>query len=254
MTAHRPLPAPGRERWQPLRVGLVDLFYYDVEEFWFRDGRLLLRGNNGTGKSKVLALTLPFLLDGDLSAHRVEPDGDPKKRMEWNLLLGGDHPHPERLGYAWIEFGRLGADGTAHFTTLGCGMKAVSGRGIARHWFFVTDQRIGAPAAQGGLDLLDSTRSPIGRERLADAVSGRGMVYDAARAYRRAVDEALFLSSAEADPALDPAFDPLELDVREFSHGSFPWWTGGGSVGFAWRLGAARNAARTMRCAAPTPR
>jgi hypothetical protein len=36
----------------------------DAEEFWFRDGHLLLRGNNGTGKSKVLSLTLPFLLVG----------------------------------------------------------------------------------------------------------------------------------------------------------------------------------------------
>ena len=70
----------------------MDLFYYDQEEFRFRDGRLLLRGNNGTGKSKVLALTLPFLLDGELSPHRVEPDADPKKRMDWNLLLGGEHP------------------------------------------------------------------------------------------------------------------------------------------------------------------
>ena len=101
------LPMPARERWQPLRLGLVDLFYYDQEEFAFRDGRLLLRGNNGTGKSKVLALTLPFLLDGDLSSHRVEPDADPNKRMEWNLLLGGEHPNDERLGYAWLEFGRL---------------------------------------------------------------------------------------------------------------------------------------------------
>ena len=60
------LPAPCSERWKPLRAGLVDMFYYDAEEFWFHDGRLLLRGNNGTGKSKVLALTLPFLLDGEL--------------------------------------------------------------------------------------------------------------------------------------------------------------------------------------------
>ena len=106
-------------------------------EFAFRDGRLLLRGNNGTGKSKVLALTLPFLLDGDLSAHRVEPDADPNKRMEWNLLLGGEHPNDERLGYAWLEFGRRGADG-AEFCTIGCGMKAAKGRGITGHWFFVT--------------------------------------------------------------------------------------------------------------------
>ncbi|MFJ9173886.1 TIGR02680 family protein [Streptomyces sp. NPDC102360] len=187
MTGPRPLPAPARGRWQPLRIGLVDLFYYDDEEFWFRDGRLLLRGNNGTGKSKVLALTLPLLLDGDLSARRVEPDGDPKKRMEWNLLLGGEHPHPERLGYTWIEFGRLDEAGRTHVRTLLCGLKAVAGRGIARHWFAVTDQRVGAD-----LSLLDATGSALGRDRLAEAIAGHGMVYDKARAYRRAVDEALF--------------------------------------------------------------
>ncbi|MFD0033391.1 TIGR02680 family protein [Streptomyces sp. NPDC127172] len=182
-----PLPAPARGRWQPLRTGLVDLFYYDEEEFWFRDGRLLLRGNNGTGKSKVLALTLPFLLDGDLSARRVEPDGDPKKRMEWNLLLGGEHPHPERLGYTWIEFGRLDESGRAHYRTLLCGLKAVTGRGIARHWFAVTEQRVGPD-----LSLLDAMGSALGRDRLVEVIGGRGMVYDQARAYRRAVDEALF--------------------------------------------------------------
>ncbi|MEU9368992.1 TIGR02680 family protein [Streptomyces avermitilis] len=181
-----PRPAPGR--WRPLRIGLIDLFHYDVEEFWFRDGRLLLRGNNGTGKSKVLALTLPFLLDGDLSARRVEPDGDPGKRMEWNLLLGGEHPHPERLGYTWIEFGRLDeTTGEDHFRTLLCGLKAVTGRGIARHWFAVTSRRIGA-----GLDLLDATGTALSRDRLAEAVGGHGRVYDTAKAYRRAVDEALF--------------------------------------------------------------
>ncbi|MFR0355112.1 TIGR02680 family protein [Streptomyces sediminimaris] len=182
------LPHPSPGRWRPLRVGLVDLFYYDTEEFWFRDGRLLLRGNNGTGKSKVLALTLPFLLDGDLSARRVEPDADPGKRMEWNLLLGGEHPHPERLGYTWIEFGRVDEEsGQADFRTLACGLKAVAGRGIARHWYTVTDQRIGEE-----LSLLDATGTALSRDRLAEAVAGRGMVYDQAKAYRRAVDEALF--------------------------------------------------------------
>lgn len=180
-------PAPNRDRWQPLRAGLVDLFYYDVEEFHFHDGRLLLRGNNGTGKSKVLALTLPFLLDGELSAHRVEPDGDRNKRMEWNLLLGGKHPHNERLGYTWLEFGRALPDGGAEYRTIGCGLKAVAGRGIARHWFFVTDQRVGQE-----LSLLSPTRVALTREKLKDAVDGHGMVYDTASEYRRAVDEALF--------------------------------------------------------------
>lgn len=197
LTSRAALPAPARNRWQPLRIGLVDLFHYDVEEFHFRDGRLLLRGNNGTGKSKVLALTLPFLLDGDLSARRVEPDGDAGKRMEWNLLLGGEHPHSERLGYTWVEFGRRDeVSGEEQFRTLLCGLKAVSGRGIARHWWAVTSKRIDhAPAgvrSDGALSLLDATGTVLSRDRLMEAVAGEGMVYDQAKSYRRAVDEALF--------------------------------------------------------------
>jgi uncharacterized protein (TIGR02680 family) len=181
------LPVPSSERWKPLRAGLIDMFYYDAEEFWFHDGRLLLRGNNGTGKSKVLALTLPFLLDGELAPHRVEPDGDRQKKMEWNLLLGGKHPNPERLGYTWLEFGRRAADGTTEFRTIGCGLKAVAGRGIARHWFFVTTQRVGAD-----LQLLPTSRVPLTREKLREEMTGHGLVYDRAADYRRAVDEALF--------------------------------------------------------------
>jgi uncharacterized protein (TIGR02680 family) len=182
-----PLPSAAAPRWQPLRAGLADMFYYDTQEFWFRDGRLLLRGNNGTGKSKVLALLLPFLLDGDLSPHRVEPDADPKKRMEWNLLLGGAHPHPERIGYSWLEFGRIDEDGVSHYRTIGCGMKAVTGRGIASHWFFVTSGRIG-----GDLELVDKQGFPLTKERLGEELGELGERYDRAREYRRAVDEALF--------------------------------------------------------------
>ena len=181
------LPSPASERWKPLRAGLVDMFYYDHEEFWFHDGRLLLRGNNGTGKSKVLALTLPFLLDGELAPHRVEPDGDRQKRMEWNLLLGGRHPNPERLGYTWLEFGRRAVDGSEEFRTIGCGLKAAAGRGIVRHWFFLTDQRVGV-----SLHLLPASRVPLTREHLREELGERGFVYDRAADYRRAVDEALF--------------------------------------------------------------
>ena len=180
-------PVPTTTRWKPLRLGLIDLFHYDDEVFPFVDGRLLLRGNNGTGKSKVLALTLPFLLDGDLSARRVEPDADPNKRMEWNLLLGGAHPHGERLGYTWIEFGRVNDDGESVYCTLGAGLKAVQGRGMARHWFFVSSQRVGDDLA-----LIDASRTALSRERLVEALGDRGRVFDVARDYRRAVDERLF--------------------------------------------------------------
>ncbi|MFL6112617.1 MAG: TIGR02680 family protein [Catenulispora sp.] len=196
MTTEVPLPIPTRERWQPLRAGLIDVFYYDAEEFRFHDGRLLLRGNNGTGKSKVLALTLPFLLDGELTPNRVEPDGDRAKRMEWNLLLGGKHPHDERLGYTWMEFGRVGADGVPHYRTIGCGLKAVKGRGIADHWFFVTDERVGER-----LPLRTEHRVSYSRKALEERI-GAHAVYSTAKAYRRAVDEALFGLGTERYEAL----------------------------------------------------
>jgi uncharacterized protein (TIGR02680 family) len=175
------LPEPRSQRWQPLRCGLVEIFYYDEETFHFHDGRLLLRGNNGTGKSKVMALTLPFLLDGQLTPSRVEPDGDSAKRMEWNLLVG---EYPERLGYTWLEFGRQGEEGPETFT-VGCGLKAVAGRPV-RSWFFTTPQRIG-----GDLFLIDQGRS-LSRERLSQALGSQGQLYDRAADYRRAIDERLF--------------------------------------------------------------
>jgi uncharacterized protein (TIGR02680 family) len=190
-------PEPTTERWQPLRAGLVDVFLYDEEEFHFHEGNLLLRGNNGTGKSKVLAMLLPFLLDGEVSPHRVEPDGDPKKRMEWNLLMGGRHPHPERLGYSWLEFGRRGASGAAEYRTIGAGLKAVTGRGSVTTWFFIADARIGLD-----LSLVGPTRTALTKERLRDALGPRGTVYEQSSRYRRALDEAFFGLGEERYDAL----------------------------------------------------
>lgn len=184
----RALPQPTTVRWQPLRIGLVELFRYDSEEFWFHQGHLLLRGNNGTGKSKVLSLTLPFLLDANLRPARIEPDGDAGKRMSWNLLLGS---YDRRIGYAWIEFGRLAEDGTAQFTTLGAGLSAAAARSTVDSWFFILDPE---PHTRIGENfwLVTAQRSVLTRERLRDAIADRGHVFDKAETYRRAVDERLF--------------------------------------------------------------
>ncbi|HZE92288.1 MAG TPA: hypothetical protein VE029_11385 [Rhizobacter sp.] len=183
---HSALPLPALSRWQPLRLGLIELFHYDSEEFWFRDGHLLLRGNNGTGKSKVLSLTLPFLFDAQLKPSRIEPDGDAGKKMAWNLLLGR---HDRRMGYAWVEFGRIGEDGQPRYLTLGCGLSAAAARPQVDSWFFVLEeQRIGQD-----LWLMSPSKVVLTRERLREALQERaGQVFDTATAYRRAVDERLF--------------------------------------------------------------
>lgn len=183
------LPFPKRERWQPLRLGLVELYRYDSEEFWFRDGHLLLRGNNGTGKSKVLSLTLPFLLDAQLKPSRIEPDADAGKKMSWNLLMG---MHPRRIGYAWLEFGRIADDGRPHYLTLGAGLYAVEARPEVDFWYFIIEASADAPRINQDIWLTSDQRVVLTRDRLREALQGRGQVFDTARTYRRAVDERLF--------------------------------------------------------------
>ncbi len=184
-------PEAKRDRWQPIRGGLLNIYRYDYQEFRYEDGRLLLRGNNGTGKSRVFALQLPFLLDGEIVPQRVEPDGDPAKRMEWNLLLGGRHD--DRLGYTWLEFGRLNPNGESEFKTLGCALRAVQGRGIAQQWFFITSQRIGRD-----LFLENEHAQPLSKAKLEAAIGSKGRVFGSGkmeedrREYRNAVDQALF--------------------------------------------------------------
>ncbi len=197
-----PLPEPQRQRWQPLRIGLVELFHYDSEEFWFRDGHLLLRGNNGTGKSKVLSLTLPFLFDAQLRSSRIEPDGDSGKKMAWNLLMNS---YPRRIGYAWIEFGRLAEDGRLRYLTLGAGLSAVAARAQVESWFFVLEQPDGAgPRIGRDLWLTNDQRVVLTRDRLREALEGRGQLFESAAAYRRAVDERLFhLGTRRYDALMD---------------------------------------------------
>lgn len=201
LSPRQPLPQPARERWQPLRLGLVELFHYDSEEFWFRDGHLLLRGNNGTGKSKVLSLTLPFLFDAQLRPGRIEPDGDSGKKMAWNLLMNS---YSRRIGYTWIEFGRRTPEGEDRYLTLGAGLSAVEGRPRVESWFFIlegtgsdTEPRVGE-----NFWLTSEQRVVLTRDRLAAAVEGRGHVFENPRAYRRAVDERLFHLGARRYDAL----------------------------------------------------
>lgn len=189
------LPQPLSERFQPLRSGLINLYKYENQEFWFERGRLLLRGNNGSGKSRVLALQLPFLFDGEISPHRVEPDGDPAKALAWNLLM---NQYDDRVGYTWIEFGRKPKDSPAKFVTLGCGIRAIKGvDGLPNRWYFITEQRVGRD-----FNLVTENRQPLSRDQLIAAVGERA-THRTVQDYRREVDSQLFGLKARYDSLIE---------------------------------------------------
>src|SRR5690242_136448 len=73
------LPTPATDRWQPLRAGVVNLWEFAVDEYWFADGRAQLIGQNQSGKSTLMALTTLILLAGDLDRQFVDTFGDSQK-------------------------------------------------------------------------------------------------------------------------------------------------------------------------------
>src|SRR5437773_4128260 len=109
------------DRFVLTRAGIVNLYEYDDQVFEFADGRLLLRGHNTSGKTKALELLLPYCLDGDINPRKLDPFGAGYKDMKWNLT--GCTGDIKRLGYAWLEFERIGPDGSAQRLTVGVGLR-----------------------------------------------------------------------------------------------------------------------------------
>jgi uncharacterized protein (TIGR02680 family) len=170
-------------RWKPTRAGIFNVWEYDDQTFEFGDGRLALRGRNGSGKSNALALLFPFILDGVMSAARMDPMGGGRSMK--SLLLGRDdddrtgrYRHDSGTGYVWMEFGR----GDGH-TTIGVGAAATQHRD-AEPWFFVTPQRVGHDLA------LAENDTPLGRRQLEERIID-GAVYRKADEFRAAVDRRL---------------------------------------------------------------
>lgn len=124
-------------KWQINRAGLVDFWYYDEETFEFSEGRMLLRGSNGSGKSVTMQSFIPLLLDGNMRPERLDPFGSRARKME-NYLLEENDDRDERTGYLYMEFKRLGSE---EYLTLGLGIRARKNKKLESWYFCIMDNR-----------------------------------------------------------------------------------------------------------------
>ena len=178
-------------RWVPSRAGILNVWRYHDEVFEFHDGRLLLRGQNGSGKSKALELLLPFLFDANLRANRLSTFGTGERTMHWNLM-GEGATGTTRVGYVWLEFGFAG-DADRWFTC-GARLQASTHTTTVHADYFTTDLRIGRP---DGLMLVNDARQPLTKATLAERLGDRGVVHPNAGDYRAALRATLFPSMGE---------------------------------------------------------
>ena len=147
----RSCPRPSATAGCRSAEGIENVWEYDHRVFVFHRGRLLLRGRNEAGKTKALELLFPFLFDADLSPGRLDPFGSSARPMRWNLHQRERPRGPQRIGYVWMELGRL-EGGEPRYFTVGAGLKARRSATDVEAWFFHTSQRPGeesAPRAGG---------------------------------------------------------------------------------------------------------
>ena len=167
-------------RFRPTRAGVINVWDYVDDEFAFADGRLALRGHNGSGKTKALEVLFPFVLDGVADSRRLDPFSGENRTMKSNLLYRGQEAE---YGYVWMEFARTDP---AETVTLVIGMRAHRNRDGVKTSFFVTGKRLGAD-----FGLLSADSRPL-TERQLKAVLGPGAWHKTATGYRDAVDARLF--------------------------------------------------------------
>jgi len=176
-----------QENWVINKIGLVNFWYYDEEEFHFSDGRLLLRGSNGSGKSVTMQSFIPLLLDGNRSPERLDPFGSRARKMD-NYLLGEDeNGQDERTGYLYMEFFKKNS---GRYLTIGMGFQARRGKPLNSWGFSLTDgRRIGKDFF---LYKEIGEKVPFSKIELRNRIADGGEFHDGQGNYMEMVNKLLF--------------------------------------------------------------
>ena len=173
-------------RWQANKIGLINFWYYDEQEFPFVKGRMLLRGSNGSGKSVTMQSVVPLLLDGNMSPERLDPFGSRDRKMSSYLLEENDG-REERTGYLYLEFKRRDS-GT--YLTIGMGIRARKGKPMDKWYFSLTDGR------RIGKDFFlykdMGEKVTLSKKELENRVAEGGRVFDRQVEYMDYVNRQIF--------------------------------------------------------------
>ena len=121
-------------RWKMNRMGFVNFWLYKNQEFPLDHGHILLRGQNGSGKSITTQSFIPFILDGDRTPSRLDPFGSDARRMEYYFLGDGHDGREDETGYLYLEFVK---EDTKEYRTIGIGQRAKKGNSTLGFWGFV---------------------------------------------------------------------------------------------------------------------
>ncbi len=171
-------------RWKMNRIGFVNFWLYDEEEFWFADGKLLLRGQNASGKSITTQSFIPFILDGDRTPSHLDPFGSSDRRMDYYFL--GEDEREESTGYLYLEF-RKGEE----YRTLGIGQRARRGKSMDFWGFVILDGRRIGPEFRLYRET-GSAKIPLDKRDLRQALGEGNCFTDSPSEYKKLANQHIF--------------------------------------------------------------
>ena len=175
-----------KDRFKMNRIGFVNFWLYDEEEFEFVDGKLLLRGQNASGKSITTQSFIPFILDGDRTPSRLDPFGSSDRRMEYYFL--GEEGKDESTGYLFLEFKK---ERSEEYRTIAIGQRAKRGKPMDFWGFIILDGR------RIGYDLklykeIGSSKIPYDRREMKTELGDDNFFTTSQSEYKKSVNQYIF--------------------------------------------------------------
>lgn len=176
-----------KNRWEIKKIGLLNYWWYDEEEFEFSNGRLILRGTNGSGKSVTMQSFIPLLLDGNKSPERLDPFNTKARKIEDYILGYGENIKEENTSYLYMEFVKKE---TKNYLTIGMGLRAKKNNGVKFWGFIIKDgRRVGKD-----IFLYKDVRNkiPLSKQELKNRIGEGGQIVDSQKEYANLVNENIF--------------------------------------------------------------
>ena len=129
-------------RFKVNKIGLLNFWLYDEEEYDFYGGNLILRGTNGSGKSVTMQSFIPLILDGNKSPDRLDPFGSKERKIEDYIIGDRDSIQKEEaISYLYMEVHNKEKN---NYITVGLGFRGKKGRPVESWGFALKDgKRIG---------------------------------------------------------------------------------------------------------------
>ncbi len=175
-------------RYRITKIGLLNFWLYDEEEYDFYGGKLILRGTNGSGKSVTMQSFIPLILDGNKSPDRLDPFGSKERKIE-DYIIGDSESiqKEEATSYLYMETYN---EEENKYITIGLGFRGRKGKPVESWGFALKDgKRVGKDFF---LYKDPANKIPLSKNELKSRLGSINEFTDTTKEYKAMVNRLLF--------------------------------------------------------------